>query len=91
MSSNIIGTGKVEVSSANEELIPKSPENWTNERYTFRKFSFINNNACTVEINGGKPIFLDEYRGFESGHDDEPIRSFIVVESGIEYTWIGSY
>jgi hypothetical protein len=79
--------------SANTEIIPSPPAElkWT-EGYKLYKFSFSNpNQSCHVKINGGNPIFLSATQGFEMDESDDPIESFIVVEIGISYNFIGCY
>lgn len=84
-----MGSSELMLSQARQQVIPEKPEDWTHG-YAYKNFSFINKNACTVEINGGQPIFLDIEQGFES-NGGNPITSFVIVESGIEYQWIGRY
>ena len=84
-----VGSNKMMTSKAYQEVVPEKPENWTHG-YAFKSFSFINRDACTVQINGGEPIFLDIEQGFEA-HREKPITSFVIVESGIEFQWIGRY
>lgn len=79
--SEFYGTSQIEVSNSNEEVIPKNT--------IFYKFSFLNEEDCTVKINGSDPIFLRAGIGFSTNQVDSEINSFVVVESGIEYFWIG--
>jgi hypothetical protein len=44
-----------------------------------------------VKINGSGAIPLRAGQGFESGVEDAKIKSFIIVESGIDYNWIGAH
>jgi hypothetical protein len=55
--------------------------------------SFLNPDAdCTVYINGGNtPIPCPAGVGFAMDDDDAPITSFIVIENGISYKWVGKY
>jgi hypothetical protein len=75
-------------STANQELIT-TPSGWTN--IAFYKFSFYNDQACNVKINGSGSIPLRAGQGFESGIEDAKIKSFVIVESGISFNWIGAY
>lgn len=87
-----IGSDSVKTSTSNQEVIP-SPHaqlNWTT-KYNLYKFSFMNLQPCTVEINGGNPIYLEAEMGFEMNHIDTPVYSFVIVESGISYYWLGAY
>lgn len=91
MGNGYLGSPTVMTSTSNQEVVPLTPENWTKERYTFYKFSFINKNSCTVKINNGDSILLEDDQGFECGKDDPKIESFVIVESGIQFSWIGTY
>lgn len=89
--SGYVGSSQISVSTSNQEVIPSSlPLNW-NQGYKLYKFSFSNQQDCHVIINGGNQIFLPSNSGFEMEEDDAPIYSFIIVESGISYNWIGAY
>lgn len=86
-----IGSDKLETTSTpNTEVIPEPPSNWTNG-YSLYKFAFLNNQDCTIKINGGDPIFLRANQGFNMDRIDQPIKSFVVVEEGITYNWIGAW
>ncbi|MED1863213.1 hypothetical protein P4V41_07075 [Fictibacillus nanhaiensis] len=85
-----LGSGSLQVSTANQELVPNPPSNWT-VKYNLYKFSFDNTNPCSIRINGGSPIHLRGGQGFEVTHVDAPIWSFVIVEAGIEYNWIGAW
>lgn len=76
-----LGSDEIKTSVANEELVPQG-------KY-FYKFSFVNENDCTVIINNEEPIFLKEGFGFSTNEVDPNISSFVIVESGIEFFWIG--
>lgn len=86
---NFIGSSTVEVSTANHEVVPNTPESWTYDKYFFKSFSFINKDECTVKINGSEPILLEAEQGFDSNGIE--IRSFIIVESDIRFTFIGAF
>lgn len=85
-----IGTDDVKTSNANEDIIPSTPQGWS-IGYHFYKFSFINKQPCHVKINGGEQIFLDSNQGIDTDVYDALINSFVIVESGIEYQFIGAY
>jgi hypothetical protein len=86
-----LGSPSLETSTANKEVIPNSPVGWTG-RYNLYKFSFDNaEQACSVKINGGSPIYLKAGQGFEIQKEDAPIWSFVIVEAGVSYNWIGAY
>jgi hypothetical protein len=86
MANGYLGNGGT--STANLELVV-APTGWS--PVVFYKFSFYNEQACTVKINGSGAIPLRAGQGFESGVEDAKIKSFIIVESGIDYNWIGAH
>jgi hypothetical protein len=88
--SGYIGSLSVQVSTANQEIIPSPPSHWST-KYKLYKFSFYNEQNCTVKINGGSPIFLRANQGFNIDLHDAPIYSFVIVEPNISYNWIGAY
>lgn len=89
-SSGYLGSSEIQTSKANHEIIPNSPSNWT-VGYSLKKFSFDNSDECTVIINKDARIFLKAGQGFEIGYQDTPIHSFVIVESGVKFNWIGGY
>jgi hypothetical protein len=88
--SGYLGSPNIETSVANAEIIPAKPSNWT-VGYKFYKFSFLNQSACHVSINGGNQIYLSENQGFTITEVDQPIESFKVIEGNIKYQWLGAY
>jgi hypothetical protein len=85
-----LGSPSIQTSTANQQLVPNAPSSWT-LGYSFKKFSFANDQDCTITVNTDSPIFLRAGQGFESDKSDTPITSFLIKESGITYNWIGSY
>ena len=84
------GTSKIETSTANQELIPEKPYGWT-IGYKFKSFSFFNDQECHIIVNNGEPLFLRAGMGFNSTTDNQSITSFVIVEEGISYNWIGAF
>jgi hypothetical protein len=81
-------------STPNLEIIqPFKPLNYTTAvTFAAYKFSFSNQDACSVLINDNtSPIFLDDNQGFTTGFEDAPIYSFKIVEAGITYNVVGAY
>jgi hypothetical protein len=87
---NYIGSNAVQTSTANQEVVPVAPEHWS-RGYSFYKFSFYNDQSCTIKVNGGDPIYLREGQGFNTEVYDAPIRSFIIVEPSIRYNFVAAY
>lgn len=85
------GTPSIQTSTANQEIIPPTPAGWSGVKLSFYKFSFQNKANCTVKINGGDPIYLEADDGFEVNLEDAPITSFVIVEAGIQFKFIGAY
>lgn len=79
--------GNIGTSTANQELVINR-NGWTD--FGFYEFSFLNSQDCTVKINGNSiPLSVDQ--GVQIDADDAPIKSFIIVQSGIDYKWFGRY
>lgn len=77
------GAPSLQTSVLGKEIVPAGKR--------FYKFSFINDQDCTIKINGGDPIFLRAAQGFDSGKVDVLIRSFVIVEASVTYNFIGAY
>jgi hypothetical protein len=89
--SGYIGTDTLKTSVAQQELIPSPPANW-NTKYSLYKFTFMNDQDCSVLINGNlSAIFLRAGQGFDTDDSDAPIYSFKIVETGITYNFVGAY
>lgn len=88
---SFLGSSSLQTSIANQELVPIAPEDWINSHLSFYKFSFDNDQECTIKVNGGNLLFLKAGQGFESTEVDAPIHSFIVVTAGVTFNWIGAY
>ena len=91
MGNGYLGSESLITSTENYEVVPNTPDGWSDERYSFYKFSFINKTDCTIRINGGNPIFLEKNQGFEANKGDAKINSFVIVEPDVEFNWIGAY
>lgn len=87
--SGYLGSKQQETSVANQEIIPTTPSNWTTS-YFLKKFSFANEQNCVVKVNGVE-IFLRAAQGFKMDVHDSPVYSFIVVDAGIQFNWVGMY
>jgi len=84
------GSNDLLVSTANKELIQQHAPRAGYEIRAY-KFSFMNNENCHVKINGSGQILLQAGQGFNIDKDDEKILSFVIVEAGITYNYIGLY
>lgn len=76
-----LGSSSPQISTENQEIVP--------DKTSFYKFSFMPNQDCTVKINKSEPIYISSNLGFSTNEVDRFISSFVVVESGIEFHWIG--
>lgn len=85
-----LGSEAVQTSIANKEILPKPPKNWT-MGYHLYKFSIMNYSDCTLVINNKAKLFLRANQGFNSDSQDASISSVKIVESGVEFNWIGAY
>lgn len=88
LGSGFIGSSVLKTSVANEQLIPTPPSNYYRKQYSCYRFSFLNDQNCTVIANGTE-LFLRAGQGFETDENDVEIYSFIVKEAGITYNFIG--
>lgn len=88
--SGYLGSPKLETSTANQEIVPSKPQNWT-QGYKLYKFSFSNKQATKVIINKETTIYLEAGQGFEMESGDAQIFSFVIVSSGIPFNWIAAY
>lgn len=75
------GSPSIQTSSANQELVP--------DKTAFYKFSYMPSQNCTVRINGSDPILITSRLGFSMNEVDAYISSFVIVESGIEFHYLG--
>lgn len=87
----ITGSGSLLTSVANTEVVPAPPANWENVVYSFYKFVFTNDIACTIKINGGDAIYLAAGQGFTVEKGDLVVKSFVIVTASVKYTWVGYY
>ena len=83
-----IGSPALMTSKANEQVVPETP-GWS-FGYSFYMFEFENDQDCTVIINGNT-IFLRAGRGFITPENGAPVKSFIIKEPNITYTWAAAY
>lgn len=85
-----IGSASLQTSTTNMELIPSKPAGWS-DGYKLYKFSFVNDQACHVVVNGKWNLYLRDGQGFNIELGDKHITSFVIVEGGITFNWIGAY
>lgn len=88
--SGYVGTDSIKTSTANQNIIPSAPSNWTIPLSLY-KFEFINDQDCTVIVNNSTTLFLRAGYGFEISEIDLPISSFVIKDAGITYTFTGFY
>lgn len=92
--SGYLGSPELQTSTANQELIPLADASWTSG-YKFRKLSFDNEQECTVKIidkhDKESTHFLKAGYGFEVSYLDPAIKSFVIVEAGINFIWSATY
>ena len=88
MSVAVYGSATLLTSVANEEIIPDPPLNW-DIGYSFYKFEMLNDMACTIKANGSDPVYIRSGQGFKTVEGDAPIKSFVIVEDGVTFNWIG--
>lgn len=74
-------------STANQDIAVYKRTGMTNPEI-FKKFEFFNYKDCHVKVNGGESVFLPANFGIELNFD---VTSFVIVETGIEFIWVGEY
>ena len=85
-----LGSDKIETSTANQEIIPPPPAEWTSG-YSLYKLSVKFYNDTNIIINGKTNLFFDAGECFEMERGDPEIRSLVIVDSGVSYKWAGAY
>jgi hypothetical protein len=85
-----VGSSDLQTSTANMEVVPNAPVGWT-IGYNLTNFSFYNDQACHVKINGGNQIYLRAGQGLDTSDANKPITSFVIVESGITFNYFAAY
>lgn len=88
--SGYLGSSKIETSKENQEILPLPPEKWT-VGYRLYKMTFKAYDDMTIIINNQSSIFLSANQVFEMDETDALISSFIIVNKGAKFQWIGAY
>lgn len=95
--SGYIGSSDLQASSAMQEIIPNTTHNGNSLNYLY-SFAFRNTESCHVIVNGNKgtgnggvTLYLREGQGFSMEVGDTPIHSFVIVETGVHFNWVGAY
>ena len=92
--SSIFGSPNPQTSTLGQEIIQQhKPLTWSIPKLIAYRFSFMNSNSsCHIKLNGSTDqIYLALGQGFESDMYDMEIWSFIIVEAGIIYNYVGGY
>lgn len=77
-------------STANKEIIQQHKKGGdSDDKIIAVKFFFENTQACTVKINGADAIGIPAGEGFAIDETYPPIATFVIVESGITYSYYG--
>lgn len=94
---NLVGCDNLQISVGGEDIIPKIPSTWS-VPIRFINFSFMNQEACTIILNGkskltgqDNKIYLMANQGLNIFDDDVDVESFIIVEDGVPYNFVGKY
>ncbi len=88
-----IGSEAVQNSGAgNYQVIPDPPARWANNQYKLKSFAFLNEQECNVSINGSDTIYLEANQGLTVEIEKfDLIESFVIVDAGVDFQWIGIY
>ena len=91
--SGYFGSPDTQISTELVEIIQQhKPSSWITPKLNVYKFSFMNSEDCHIKINeSSSQIFLPAGSGFEMSEVDGELWSFVIVEAGVNYTYIGGY
>lgn len=90
--SGYFGSDGIKTSSANQEIIQQHNTSVNSVSLQAYKLSFYNDQACHIKINNSSDsIYLRAGQGFEMNEIDKTIWSFVIVEAGISYNYIGAF
>ena len=78
----VLGSTVIQTSVADQEIIPTSA---TPDKIVLVNFELMNDQLCTIAVNGGTPIYLRALQGI---HVDVA-NSIKIHEAGITFNWIG--
>lgn len=77
-------------SKENEEIIPELVRKDI-QMNGFLTFTFLNDDDCTVIVNGVDEIKLRAKQGMITGFEDAPITSFKIKEKGTSYYYLAEW
>jgi hypothetical protein len=89
--SGYLGTDTLKTSTAMVELVPTPPSTYPYGSYSLYRIAFLNDQDCTIILNGVTTLFIRAGQGFEIDSDDKGITSFVIKEAGITYNFIAGY
>ena len=82
--SGILGFPSIQTSVAGQEIIPTGYRGLIN-------FQLMNDQACTISINGGSYIHLRAAQGIAIKSEDVLVHSVRIQENGITFNWITTH
>lgn len=82
--SGIIGSAALQTSVAGQEIVPAGYRGLIN-------FQLMNDQICTVSINGESPIYLRAGQGIKTKPEDVLVKSVKIQENGITFNWIATH
>ncbi|HEY8805434.1 MAG TPA: hypothetical protein VIM42_10095 [Clostridium sp.] len=91
--SSFFGSPDPQVSTSDIEIIqPNKPIAYPAPKLKAYRFNFMNNQTCHIKLNGSdNQIYLSANQGFETDMYDAELWSFIIIEAGISYYYVGGY
>ena len=91
----VIGSKDLVQSTAMQEVVPDMPTGWTTP-IVFQNFSFFNSEGCHIILNGKSGldgddniIYLRANQGLNIDEEDIDVSSFVIVEAGIPFNFVG--
>ena len=95
MARRVIGSKDLTVSTAMHEVVPQAPSDWT-VPVIFKNFSFMNSKECHIILNENSDIdgqdnviYLRAGQGLSIDEKDIDVFSFIIVEEGVPFNFVG--
>ena len=83
--SGSVGSAAIQTSVADQEILPVTTYR------SFINFQLVNDQACTISVNGATAIYLRAGQGVSVGAEDYLVYSVKIVESGITFNWIATH
>lgn len=81
--SGMVGSAAILASVAGQEIVPAGRK--------FKSFELMNDQACTISVNGDAAFHLRAAQGLSVKAEDFPINSVKITEPAITFNWVAVY